>query len=147
MKWLAYSFAFFFGPGFALGLDDDSVPVPALLFVPALIAGAVLLFASSSPAWRDGVTPSTGVEFVSDAVSFDEAEATRGVWAGVDDEDDLDLEVLRVGSWNGKRASFSGDNGNLTILLGFDVFDERSDDREDEMAGVEFLVDILFNLS
>ncbi|MCJ1362372.1 hypothetical protein MMC16_001475 [Acarospora aff. strigata] len=137
----AYSFGFFFGPGFPLGFGVESVPTPGPLFEPGLGPGMFILFVSSA---ADGVAPATGVEFVSEALSVDDAEATGGAEVDVDDEDVLDLESLRVEGLDEKRVSKAGGRRNRTILLDFEVLDDLSEDKDEEVAGTEFFDDMMF---
>lgn len=81
------------------------------------------VFASSAVVSRADGAPGAGVEFVSDASSVDEVEATRGVGVDVDDEDDLDLESLRDEGLDENRASRAGARRNVTILLDLEFFD------------------------
>lgn len=55
----------------------------------------------------------------------------------VDAEDDFDLESLRDEGLDEKRTSRLGERRNLTILLDFEVFDSRSPDDDDDVAGNE----------
>jgi len=70
-------------------------------------------------------------------LSVDDAEATRGTGVDVDAEDDFDLESLRDEGLDEKRTSRLGERRNLTILLDFEVFDSRSPDDDDDVAGNE----------
>ena len=103
-------------------------------------------FASSAVGSRAVVAPGAGVEFVSDAFSVDEVEATGAAAVDVDDEDDLDLESLRDEGLDEKRVSKEGERCNLTILLDLEFFDGRSEESEEEFACIEFLDDMTFEI-
>lgn len=143
MQDVAYSLAFFFGPGFPLSFGVVSVPEPAPLFVPGFGPGIPFLFDSSLPFCEESAAPGAGVLFDSDAFSVDDVEATRGAGVEVDDDEDFALDSFRVAGLDEKRMSKLGESRNLTILLVFEVFevfDDRSPADDDGVAGVEFLV-------
>lgn len=142
----AYSLGFFFGPGFPLGFGVDSEPTPEPRFVPGFSPDMPFFFASSTVGSRAGVAPEAGVEFVSDAFPVDEAEATGAAGVDVDDEDNLDLESLRDEGLDEKRVSKAGERCNMTILLGLEFFDGRSEDNEEDFACIEFFDDMMFEL-
>ena len=142
----AYSLGFFFGPGFPLGFGVGSEPTPEPCFVPGFGPDMPFFFASSAVGSRAGVAPLAGVEFVSDAFSVDEVEATGAAGVDVDDEDDLDLESLRDEGLDEKRVSKAGERCNMTILLGLEFFDGRSEDNEEDFACIEFFDDMMFEL-
>lgn len=142
----AYSLGFFFGPGFPLGFGVESVPTPEPRFAPGFGPGKPFFFASSAVGSRFGVAPGAGVEFVSEAFSVDEVEATGAAGVEVDDEDDLDLESLRDEGLGAKRVSKVGERCNLTILLDLEFLDGRSEDNDDEFACVVFFDDMMCDL-
>ena len=141
-----YSLGFFFGPGFPLGFGVDSVPTPDPRFVPGFGPAMPFFFVSSVAGSTAELAPGAGVEFVSDAFSVDEVEATSGTGVDVEDEDDLDLESLRDEGLDEKRVSKAGERCNLTILLALEFLDGRSEDIDDEGACVEFFDDMMLEL-
>lgn len=135
-----YSLAFFLGPGFALGFGMESGPEAALLFAPGFGPGMPFLFASSASGCEDGAVPGPGVELLSDALSFDDAEGTGGTGVDVEDDDELGLESFRDDDLGANWASEADGRCSLTILLGFGAFEALSDASDEEVACTEFLV-------
>ena len=91
--------------------------------------------------------PGAGVEFDSDVLSVEGAEATGGMGVDLEEEDDFDLEPLRDGGLDENRAREVGGSRSLMILLSFDDLDGRSPDDDDEFESSEVLVDMVLVLS
>lgn len=118
------SLGFFFGPGFPLGLEKDSVAWPALRLVPDLGAGKPL---------RRGVSaadvPGAGVDAASEALSTDDGGTGRSAEDEAGDEGSFSLTgglalvlfflvAFSFTSGLANRLSSSGDNLRMTIALG-----------------------------